>query len=68
MPVIIPNNNGDRTTPSCVAFTRKDQLVGKTAVFLAGENPENTIFCKLFKMIMGKKKLNLKRHFCILSC
>jgi len=41
---IIANNQGNRTTPSCVAFTEKEQLVGDSAVNQAAQNPKNTVF------------------------
>eukprot|EP01139_Manchomonas_bermudensis_P000093 Amastigsp_a96_3797.p1 type:complete len:639 gc:universal Amastigsp_a96_3797:43-1959(+) len=41
---IISNESGERTTPSCVAFTEEGRLVGKAAANQAGMNPENTIF------------------------
>ncbi|WP_424019607.1 molecular chaperone DnaK [Halorientalis pallida] len=43
-PEIIVNSEGDRTTPSIVAFTEDgEQLVGKPAKNQAVQNPENTI-------------------------
>ncbi|KNC47926.1 cytoplasmic ATPase that is a ribosome-associated molecular chaperone [Thecamonas trahens ATCC 50062] len=41
---IIANEQGDRTTPSCVAFTSEGRLVGKAAANQAGMNPTNTVF------------------------
>lgn len=41
---IIENSEGDRTTPSYVAFTDTDCLVGAPAKIQAEENPKNTIF------------------------
>lgn len=41
---IIPNEHGNRTTPSCVAFTDTDHLVGNAAMIQAAVNPLNTIF------------------------
>jgi molecular chaperone DnaK len=41
---IIPNAEGDRTTPSIVAFTDSGELVGKSAKNQAVTNPENTIY------------------------
>ncbi|CAG8535054.1 7324_t:CDS:2 [Acaulospora morrowiae] len=41
---IIPNNNGNRTTPSYVAFTRTGRLVGEQARDQVSMNPRNTIF------------------------
>jgi molecular chaperone DnaK len=42
-PEIIVNGEGDRTTPSVVAFSDGEQLVGKPAKNQAVQNPENTI-------------------------
>lgn len=42
--VIIPNTEGNRTTPSVVAFTKDgERLVGETAKRQAILNPQNTI-------------------------
>ncbi|GJR14804.1 putative heat shock protein 70 family protein [Tanacetum coccineum] len=41
---IIPNDQGNRTTPSCVAFTRADCLVGDAAKNQLPTNSTNTIF------------------------
>lgn len=41
---IIPNDLGNRTTPSCVAFSGEEQLIGEAAVNQAAKNPTNTIF------------------------
>ena len=41
---IIGNDQGNRTTPSCVAFTHSDHLIGDAAVDQAALNPLNTIF------------------------
>lgn len=43
-PKVIPNAEGDRTTPSIVAMRDQQRLVGKTAKNQAVVNPENTIF------------------------
>ncbi len=42
-PEIIVNSEGDRTTPSVVAFDEGEQLVGKPAKNQAVQNPDNTI-------------------------
>lgn len=41
---IIANDQGNRTTPSVVAFTDSERLVGEAAKNQAALNPENTIF------------------------
>ena len=44
-PLVIPNAEGGRTTPSVVAFTKNgERLVGQTAKRQATINPENTVF------------------------
>jgi molecular chaperone DnaK len=53
-PVVIPNPEGMRTTPSVVAFTKTgERLVGLAAKRQAITNPENTVFS--VKRLMGKK-------------
>ena len=52
-PKVILNEEGSRTTPSVVAFTKEgDILVGQTAKRQAIANPENTIFS--IKRFMGR--------------
>ena len=41
---IIANDQGNRTTPSYVAFTDTERLIGDSAKNQASSNPENTIF------------------------
>ena len=41
---IIANDQGSRTTPSYVAFTDSDRLIGNAAKNQSSQNPENTIF------------------------
>lgn len=53
-PVVIPNQEGNRTTASVVAFTDNgDRLVGQVAKRQAVTNPENTIFSS--KRFMGRR-------------
>ncbi len=52
-PVVIPNSEGGRTTPSVVAFTKSgERLVGQPAKRQAITNPRNTIFS--IKRFMGR--------------
>lgn len=44
---IIVNDQGNRTTPSCVAFTDTEQLVGEAAFNQVMRNPLNSIFGKV---------------------
>ena len=41
---IIPNDQGNRTMPSYVAFTESERLIGEAAKNQIGRNPKNTIF------------------------
>jgi len=51
---VIPNAEGNRTTPSIVAFTKSgERLVGQTAKRQAVTNPKNTVFS--VKRFMGRK-------------
>ncbi len=53
-PVVIPNSEGSRTTPSIVAFTESgERLVGQIAKRQAVTNPENTLFAA--KRLIGRK-------------
>ncbi len=53
-PKVIPNEEGGRTTPSIVAFTKSgERLVGQVAKRQAITNPENTIFS--VKRFMGRR-------------
>ncbi len=53
-PVVIPNAEGARTTPSVVGFTKSgERLVGEVAKRQSVTNPENTVFS--IKRFMGRK-------------
>src|SRR5258705_10564620 len=53
-PVVIPNSEGSRTTPSVVAFTKSgERLVGNLAPRQAAVNPQNTVYS--IKRFMGRK-------------
>lgn len=58
-PVVIPNAEGSRTTPSVVAFTKSgDRLVGSLAKRQAVTNPSQTVFS--IKRFMGRKFMEVK--------
>src|ERR1700746_2020452 len=60
-PVVIPNQEGSRTTPSVVAFTKTgERLVGQGAKRQAITNPENTIFS--IKRFMGRRYDEVKEE------
>jgi molecular chaperone DnaK len=53
-PLVIPNQEGSRLTPSVVAFTKEGEiLVGQVAKRQAITNPENTVFS--IKRFMGRR-------------
>ncbi len=52
-PRVIENAEGARTTPSIVAFTDNERLVGQAAKRQAVTNPENTIFA--VKRLIGRR-------------
>ncbi|PHQ69558.1 MAG: molecular chaperone DnaK [Paracoccus sp.] len=53
-PIVLANSEGDRTTPSMVAFTGDDErLVGQPAKRQAVTNPKNTLFA--VKRLVGRK-------------
>ncbi len=58
-PVVIPNAEGSRTTPSVVAFTKNgDRLVGSLAKRQAVTNPSQTVFS--IKRFIGRKYSEVK--------
>ncbi|MBQ7176775.1 MAG: molecular chaperone DnaK [Victivallales bacterium] len=58
-PVVIPNAEGSRTTPSVVAFTKSgERLVGAMAKRQAVTNPSQTVFS--IKRFMGRKYSEVK--------
>ena len=50
---IIPNDMGERTTPSYVSFSDTERLVGTAAKNQAARNAENTVFDA--KRLIGRK-------------
>ncbi|MBM4377952.1 MAG: molecular chaperone DnaK [Deltaproteobacteria bacterium] len=53
-PVVMPNSEGSRTTPSMVAFTESgERLVGQIAKRQSVTNPENTLYA--VKRLIGRK-------------
>jgi L1 cell adhesion molecule like protein len=50
---IIANDQGNRTTPSCVAFNDEERLIGEAAKNQAAMNPKNTVFG--IKRLIGRE-------------
>jgi heat shock protein 1/8 len=50
---IIPNDQGNNTTPSYVAFTEEERLIGDAAKNQVARNPKNTVFDA--KRLIGRK-------------
>ncbi|HEX3629769.1 MAG TPA: molecular chaperone DnaK [Candidatus Dormibacteraeota bacterium] len=60
-PVVIPNAEGGRTTPSVVAFTKSgERLVGQLVRRQAAVNPENKVYS--IKRFMGRKYDEVERE------
>src|ERR1019366_4800553 len=60
-PVVIPNAEGGRTTPSFVAFTKAvERVVGQAAKRQAVTNPRNTIYSA--KRLIGRKFSEIKEE------
>ncbi len=60
-PVVIPNAEGQRTTPSVVAFGKNgERLVGQVAKRQAVTNPENTVYS--IKRFMGRRYSEVPRE------
>jgi len=60
-PVVIPNSEGGRTTPSVVGFTKDgERLVGQIAKRQAVTNPKNTVFS--IKRFMGRKSAEVSEE------
>ena len=52
-PSVIENAEGDRTTPSIIAYTDDETLVGQPAKRQSVTNPDNTLFA--VKRLIGRK-------------
>ena len=60
-PKVIPNEEGGRTTPSVVGFTKTgERLVGQVAKRQAITNPENTVYS--IKRFMGRRYRRSQRR------
>ena len=56
-PVVIPNSEGARTTPSVVAFKDNERIVGNAAKRQAITNPDRTVSSIKREMGTSSKKL-----------
>ena len=60
-PIVIPNPEGGRTTPSIVAFTKTgERLVGPLAKRQTITNPENTVYS--IKRLMGRRFSEIQKE------
>jgi len=59
-PVIIPNSEGGRTSPSVIGFKDGERLVGTLAKRQSVTNPENTVYS--IKRFMGRKHSEVKNE------
>jgi len=60
-PVVVPNAEGGRTTPSVVAFTKNsERVVGQAAKRQAITNPRNTVFSA--KRLIGRKFTEIREE------
>ena len=59
-PKVIENSEGGRTTPSIVAFTETEKLIGQSAKRQGVTNPKNTIFSA--KRFIGRLYKEVKNH------
>jgi L1 cell adhesion molecule like protein len=57
---VIANDQGQMTTPSYVAFTKTDRLIGDAAKNQSAMNPENTVFDS--KRMLGRKFNDIKNE------
>lgn len=60
---IIANDQGNRTTPSYVAFTDTERLIGDAAKNQVAMNPTNTVFGNYFKFSPLKLSFSTALHF-----
>ncbi len=64
---VLENSEGDRTTPSIIAYTQDGEiLVGQPAKRQAVTNPENTLFA--IKRLIGRRFKTKKFSVTFLSC
>ena len=65
---IIANDQGNRTTPSYVAFTETERLIGDPAKNQVAMNPTNTIFGKLWRNCVSFERIGCNcSDFCYLQ-
>jgi len=64
---IIHNDQGNKTTPSCVAFTNSQRLIGDAAKNQAASNPTNTVFGNLSFIFLNNLYIILFSAFMIIK-
>jgi len=55
-------SSGNRTTPSYVAFTDTERLIGDAAEIQVAMNPSNTVFGIFFYFLINKSKIIFRRE------
>jgi molecular chaperone DnaK (HSP70) len=60
---IIANSQGNRVTPSVVAYTAQKRLVGDAAKYQISQNPENTVYGKFSRQFLPRSSTLIFMNF-----